>query len=246
MDDIIIVNLIHQEVSYDIIIVGCYLPPQNSLYGRDALYFHSHMLSYMYQYYNCDAVYMCGDLNSKLGKSPDFIPGIDELTHRKVIDCATNSHGKALQEFLLDSKCCVLNGRVTPQCDNYNFIEPSRGKSVVGYFITTIDVLKKRVEFHVYSSRTLIDMFMYADSLPINSIPGHSFLFLRISTEPDESTQNSLGSVNRPAQVFRLPLVIKQHDCHVTQSNRLTFSISGSKQTNHLKIFVNQTLHKRP
>ena len=164
----------------------------------------------------------------------------------KVIDCATNSHGNALQEFLLDSKCCVLNGGVTPQCDNYTFIEPSRGKSVVDYFITPIDVLKKRVEFHVYSSRTLIDIFMYADSLPINSIPGHSFLLFRISTEPGESTENSLGSVNRPAQVFRLPLVIKQHACHVTQSNRLTFSISGSKQTNHLNFFVNQTLHKRP
>ena len=126
MDGIMIVNLIHKETSYHILIVGCYLPPENSLYGRDALHFYSHILSYMYQYHHCDAVYMCGDLNSKLGKSPDVIPGIDELTKRKVIDCATNNHGNALQEFLLYSKCCVLNGRVSPQYDDYTFIEPSR------------------------------------------------------------------------------------------------------------------------
>ena len=38
---------------------------------------------------------------------------------------------------------------------------------------------------------------------------------------------NPLGWVNLPAQVFRLPLEIKQHACHVTQSNRLKFTISG-------------------
>ena len=63
MNGIIIVNLIHKETSYGILIVGCYLPPENSLYVKDAPHFYSHILSYMYQYYHCDAVYMCGDLN---------------------------------------------------------------------------------------------------------------------------------------------------------------------------------------
>ena len=52
----------------------------------------------------------------------DFIPEVDKIEPRICIDNSTNKHGSVFHDFLLDAKCCVINGRVCPANDNYTFV----------------------------------------------------------------------------------------------------------------------------
>ena len=181
-DGVIIVNLVHKVTAYNILMICGYLPPESSTWGRNAVGFYSHILSYMYQYTHCDAVYMCGDLYSKLGKMADYIPDIEDIGPRKALDGATNKHGAALRDFLLDAKCCVVNGRVTPEHDNFTCVH--RGKSCVDYFIVPNDVIRTCKSLHVFTPHQLVDMYfdVSAAGADIPSIPDHSLLLLEVAT----------------------------------------------------------------
>ena len=63
-----------------------------------------------------------------------FIKGIviGIITPRNSIDQTVNGHGNVLIEIQLESKLCVLNGRVTPQSGDLTFVS-TRGKSVVDF-----------------------------------------------------------------------------------------------------------------
>jgi hypothetical protein len=54
---------------------------------------------------------------------------VDDLDNRTVIDFATNKLGDLCVDFLINSNCCVLNGRTSGQND-YTFIQTT-GHSVV-------------------------------------------------------------------------------------------------------------------
>ena len=125
---------------------------------------------------------MCGDINSKLGKLIDYIPEVDVVPPRIILDGTTNRHGSVFREFLLDAKCCIVNGRITPEHDNYTFIELRRGSSIVDYFITSLDGLDSCKAFHVFTARQLVDTFYTGQDVPPNHVPDHSLLLLNIST----------------------------------------------------------------
>jgi hypothetical protein len=79
-----------------------------------------------------DEIFLCGDLNSRIGDMMDYIQGVDSLPNRIVIDPTKNNHGSAFIEFLQESKMCVCNGRVTDEHNNFTSIS-SRGRAVVDY-----------------------------------------------------------------------------------------------------------------
>ncbi len=56
-------------------------------------------------------MYMCGDLNSRIGDMVDYIEGIDSISERHVIDFDINSYGDNLIEFPTNSSSCVVNSR---------------------------------------------------------------------------------------------------------------------------------------
>ena len=182
VDGIIIVKLVHKESKYSILLINCYLPPENSLYDRDAVGFFAHILSFIYQHCDCDLIQMCGDINSKLGKLIDYIPEVDVVPPRIILDDATNRQGSVFCEFLLDAKCCLVNGRITPEHDNYTFIEPRCGSSIFDYFITSLDGVDSCKAFHVFTARQLVDTFCTGQDVPPNHVPDHSLLLLNIFT----------------------------------------------------------------
>lgn len=47
-----------------------------------------------------------------------------------------------LIEFLKDSKCCILNGRLSPQNDHFTSVS-TKGKAVVDYIVTPRDCLNR-------------------------------------------------------------------------------------------------------
>ena len=57
----------------------------------------------MYLNSHLDHLFVCGDVNAKLGTLVDYIEGIDNIPPRILIDNAhKNSHGDAFCNFLLE------------------------------------------------------------------------------------------------------------------------------------------------
>ena len=137
----------------------------------------------MYEYSYCDHVVLAGDVNSKMGSVQDFIPEIDDnIGKRKILDKNKNKHGQELIDFLIESKMCVCNGRVTPEFDNYTFIH-TRGKSVIDYFMIPIESLGNCVEFKVNTARDMVNMCcdIADESTDLSRlIPDHSILTLKL------------------------------------------------------------------
>lgn len=71
----------------------------------------SHVLSLIYSLCDCDAIYLVRDVNSRLGTLTDYIDGIDDISERAVLDNIKNKHGEVYQDFLIEAKMCVLNGK---------------------------------------------------------------------------------------------------------------------------------------
>ena len=53
--------------------------------------------------------FICGDFNGRVGE--DFIPSVHILPERKVVDFYVNKERERVCEFLIDTDCCILNGR---------------------------------------------------------------------------------------------------------------------------------------
>ena len=58
-----------QNSQYSFVFASVYLLPENSLYGRDANSFYSHLLNLFYLNTECDAFYIPGDLNAESAKN---------------------------------------------------------------------------------------------------------------------------------------------------------------------------------
>ena len=99
-----------------------------------------------------------------------------------------NSHGDCFISFLKENRTIILNGRVTPQYNNYTFVSP-RGVSVPDYIVCPVDNLVNCEKFQVLLMSDIVNMF---GMLPPQTLPDHSFLIATFST-------NTLGPSLAPA-----------------------------------------------
>ena len=90
-----------------IMIYSCYLPPENS---RNAKEFFGQMLTQIYMHNYVDYIFICGDVNGRIGNLRDFVVESDDRSEWTVIDKEVNGHGKSFIDFLKDARCCVVNG----------------------------------------------------------------------------------------------------------------------------------------
>ena len=121
----------------------CYLPPHGSSRYVDAEEFYDKLLANIYEYQHLGKFIICGDFNSRMGDMADFIEGVDTIQERNIIDYSKNMYGEFLCKFLVDSNCCILNGRqCTDTCDNDFTFVSTRGKSVVDYFIVPYEYVE--------------------------------------------------------------------------------------------------------
>ena len=135
IDGILCVQFTDNCSSFTFLVICTYLPPDGSPYANTES-FYSHLISVMYLYSHIDCTIICGDVNSRIGNEKDFIKDIDGIIERHVLDKVKNSYCDNFIDFLKDSKMCILNGRVTPNLDNFTCIN-ARGKSVVLYADTS-------------------------------------------------------------------------------------------------------------
>ena len=186
-DGILAVKFTRLFDNYCFVVIAMYLPPEQTSWGRNASDFYSHAMKIVYENSECDDFLLAGDLNSKIGDMSDFVTEVDNhIKSRKVLDKTVNRHGKELIEFLIESKLCVCNGRITPGNDNYTFIH-SRGKSVIDYVMVPLDSIERCLEFKVCTSRDLINRFCNIVDIDMDlskMIPDHSALLLTFETSP--------------------------------------------------------------
>ena len=117
-------RLVHREHSRIMHIYSTYLPPENSKYGRDSNSFFYELLTELYKYNDVDEFIMV-DLNAHNGDHTETCY-TDTIPTRIPLEKVKNNHSNAFIEFLIDSKCCVVNGRKGD--DDYTYMS-TRGKS---------------------------------------------------------------------------------------------------------------------
>jgi hypothetical protein len=131
-------SLRHTTSDYNFMVFSCYLLPENSKRGRDAQTFYAHLLGQIYLNSKCDALYVCEDFNSRLGSKSEILIDTDHLPKRTIIDKSLNQHGHELKDFLIESKMCTLNGRFSPNSDDYTSVS-RKGRAVVDYICVPLD-----------------------------------------------------------------------------------------------------------
>ena len=104
-------------------------------------------------------------------------------------------------DFLRDGQLCIVNGRNTPEFDNFTFIDPSRGSSVVDFVVVPYANLADVKSFKVFSPVDLTQMVSNGDRCASD----HSLLVFEISPHFDVvSVQMSNASE---------PVIPNQIDC---------------------------------
>ncbi len=81
-----------------------------------------------------------------------FIIKIGLVEVKKIIDFNINPHGEVFLDFLLESKMCVINGRVCPENDNFTCVHTT-GSSVVDFICTLHDNVENCKYFKVHLTR---------------------------------------------------------------------------------------------
>ena len=164
-----------------------------SHWGRDASSYFAHLLSQVYLFSHLDAMYFCGDVNSRIGGQLDCLNEVDNIPIRHSIDDCVNRHGEAFLEFLLDSKMCVLNGRINPLDDNFTSIS-TKGRAVVDYMAVPFDCLGTCLDFKVLPSSKLISDCKCFDLISNRCrVPDHSLLFLKFAMRPQAGNTEKIN-----------------------------------------------------
>ena len=123
-------------------IVGFYLPPDSYIYGQDPEGFFNDAATLLEDFSDCDLLIGSGDLNARIGTELDYLPDIDgdPIPPRTNPDEKKNMNGNHFLTFLIGVRAVSLNGRITPNLNNFTFISP-RGRSVPDHMFCPIENL---------------------------------------------------------------------------------------------------------
>ena len=134
----------------------------------------------LYEAENEDFTLLCGNWNARMGKTFDIIEAIDDVPKRIILDEVSNDHGITLQNFMFQTKTCMLNGCISPLNNNYTSIS-HRGKVFVDYMLVPHDMLDKVVDFAVIGVTELVEKEGLQD-VDKGCISDHSVLMTNVTT----------------------------------------------------------------
>ena len=158
-----------------VILCVCYLPSEGSSRGNNAQEFYDTLLTQTYMFYDGSQVYFLGDYNGRIGSKDDFNNAVESIPKRSVLDNTSNKYGDYLLDFLIDARCCVLNGCGDAEYDNFTSICSHRGRSVVDYMIVPNTQLQNVSDFKVTTMTQCIEQYGIAVSSNVK-LPDHSLL----------------------------------------------------------------------
>ena len=137
LDGQLAIKLVNSVNNYSIGILALYLPPDNYIYGKDPENFFNQAAVMWEDMTECDLLVGSGDLNCRTKQIIEYLPDIDGdlIPPRHNPDLTKSSHADSFISFLKDSRSIILNGRVTPDYNNFTFVNP-RGFSIPDYMFT--------------------------------------------------------------------------------------------------------------
>ena len=155
-------------------VLGLYLSPDSYRYGQDAEGFFNQASVLWEDLSDCDLRIGSGDLNARTKELVDYIPEIDGkiIPNRVNPDKSKNAHADNFITFLKDYHTIILNGRITPQYNNYTFVS-TRGSSVPDYFFCPIENLYNCTEMKTILMSEVVNML---GLIPPRILPDHSIL----------------------------------------------------------------------
>ena len=176
-------------------VIGLYLSPDNYQYGRDPEGFFNNAAVLWEDFSDCDLLVGSGDLNSRTKEALDFIPEIDGdlIPLRSNPDKTKNAHGNCFLTFLKETRAIILNGRVTPNLNNFTFVSPNRGCSVPDYHFCPVDQLQYCKEMKTLLISEIVNEFGLHP--PLN-LPDHSILVAAYCTSSFDAFRTSNASKN--------------------------------------------------
>ena len=156
-------------------VVAMYLSPDNYRYGQDAEGFFNNAAVMWQDLLDCDLLIGGGDLNSRTQELLDFIPDIDGglISKRFNPDKIKNAHGDSFLTFLKENRSLILNGRITPELNNFTFVSPQRGSSVPDYIFCPTEHLDYCTEARVL---LISDIVNESGIRPPLNLPDHSII----------------------------------------------------------------------
>ena len=154
-------------------VVGMYLPPDSYVYGQNAEHFFNEASVIWNDLADCDILIGGGDLNARTKDMIDYLPDIDgNLPPRYNPDLIKNAHGNNFITFLKDNRAIILNGRITPEYNNFTFVS-TRGSSVPDYMFCPLDHHQYCTDMKTLLVRDLVNSMTIP---PPPSLPDHSVL----------------------------------------------------------------------
>jgi len=168
-------------------VVVCYLPPADTCKPVDAEVFFQNLLRQIYCYQHKGNIFICGDMNARVGLNSDYIEGVDLVSTRNIIDYVENKQGDAFVNFLSDVNFCMLNGSFNN--NDYTCISAT-GKSVVDYICVPYENIDSISDFKIISMSSIINDIAYIPE----SIPDHSLLYCDFKTSVKLETKSNIAN----------------------------------------------------
>ena len=148
--------------------------------NRKSFFNHAHVL--WQELADCDLIVGGGDENARTKDLLDFIPDVDGqiIPERVNPDRTKNSHADSFITFLKDSRAVILNGRITPEKNNFTCVS-TRGCSVPDYIFCPVENLQNCTEVKTITMSEIINEFKL---FPPKTIPDHSVISSRFVLSP--------------------------------------------------------------
>ena len=171
-------------------ILALYLSPDNYKYGRDAEEFFNNATVIWQDLSDSDLLIGAGDVNSRTKMLLDYVPDVDGslIPPRSNPDNVKNAHAESFLSFLKDNNSIILNGRVTPQFNNFTFVKPT-GCSVPDYIFCPIEHLQFCTEMRTHLIREIVNI---SGLEPPVVLPDHSVLVGTFITSNCNQAKNSI------------------------------------------------------
>ncbi|VDI38103.1 Hypothetical predicted protein [Mytilus galloprovincialis] len=184
--------------SFCFCVAVCYLPPADTCKPVDSEVFFQNLLRQTYCYQRKGKVFICGDMNARMGLNSDYIEGVDLVKARSVIDCGENKHGDSFANFLSDVNFCMLNGRFS---ENEFTCISTTGKSVVDYMCVPYEELDYVSDFKILPMTSIINGTAHIPE----SIPDHSLLYCDFKTSLNLNIETNANKVSPKFNVKSMP-----------------------------------------
>ena len=160
-----------------------------------------------------------GDMNARCGNEADIVTIIDkDIPDRVSIDDTKNSRSSVFLDFLKSVNYCMLNGRITPDLNNFTCIS-HKGRSVVDYLFVRHESISNINQFSVL---TVTDLCQSLNIQAARAMPEHSILsanvIVRHTVETQSPGSNDKVLENSQVHVLNERMHLK-HKCNNMPSN---------------------------